>query len=101
VIEPSANGSDPAQLLVEELLRTAFTLSGALISLLEDLPDDAFPGEDQAAVLVEMVAGSSRPAVEAAGETDCRIAIALIGAVRDRALDDLRTAARLAGPDPA
>jgi hypothetical protein len=32
-----------------------------LSSLLEDLPEDAFPGENSGAVLIEMVVGSSRP----------------------------------------
>jgi hypothetical protein len=88
-------GVDAAQALIEELLHTAFSLGGAFVSLLEDLPEDAFAGEDQAAVLIEMLAGSSRPAIDAAGEADCRLATALIGAVRDRVLDDLRAAARL------
>lgn len=85
-----------AQALIEELLHTAFSIGGLFVSLLDDLPEDAFAGEDQAAVLIEMLAGSSRPAVEAAGEAECQTAIALVGAVRDRILDDLRTAARLA-----
>ena len=82
--------------MIEELLRTAFFLEGAFVSLLEDLPEDAFPGEDPAAVLIEMMAGSSRPAVDAAGEAGCRAATELIEAVRERILDDLRDAARLA-----
>jgi hypothetical protein len=69
-----------------------------LSSLLEDLPEDAFPGENSGAVLIEMVVGSCRPAVEAAGEQECWAATALIGAVRDRVLDDLRAAAQLAWP---
>jgi hypothetical protein len=89
---------DVAYVLVEELLLTAFSIGGVLTSLLENLPEDAFPGEDPVVVLIEMITGSSRPAVEAAEESDCRIAIALIGAVRDRVLDDLRAASRLAGP---
>jgi len=85
--------------LIEELLRAAFSLGGVFVSLLEDMPEDAFAGEDQAAVLIEMMAGSSRPAVDAAGEADCRAATALVGAVSDRILDDLRAAARLARQD--
>jgi len=64
-------GADAAQALIEELLHTAFSLG-------------------------EMLAGSSRPVIDAAGEADCRVATALIGAIRDRVLDDLRAAARLA-----
>jgi hypothetical protein len=88
---------DLARTLVEELLRTAFALEGILASLLERLPEDAFPGEDNAPVLVEMVAGTCRPAVEAAGEPVAWGAVALIAAVRDRVVHDLRGAASRAG----
>lgn len=88
--------TDATQILVEELLRTAFSLGGAFVSLLDDLPEDAFPGEDPSAVLIEMVSGTCRPVVEAAGESACWAAASLIGAVRDRVIDDLRAAAELA-----
>lgn len=65
-------------------------------SLLEAMPEQSFPGEDNAAVLLEMVVGSCRPAVEAAGESQCWAAVALIGAVMDRVIADLRAAAELA-----
>lgn len=89
-------GNDAATVFVEELLRTAFSLGGAYVSLLEDLPEDAFPGEDSAAVLIEMLAGSCRPAAQAVGEADCQVATALIAAIRDRVLNDLQVAALLA-----
>jgi hypothetical protein len=95
----SADGTDAAQVLIEELLRTALALGGVLSSLLEELPEGAFPGEENAAVLIEMVVGTCRPVVEAAGEPDCWAATALIGAVRDRVLDDLRAAAELSRQD--
>lgn len=44
------------------------TLADVLGMLLEDLPEDAFPGEEPAEVLVEMLTGTLRPAAEAAGE---------------------------------
>jgi hypothetical protein len=94
-----ADGADAARVLIDELLRTALALGGVLSSLLGELPDGAFQGEDNGAVLVEMLVGSCLPAVEAAGEPDCWAASALIGAVRDRVLEDLRAAAALAGPD--
>ncbi len=78
------------------MLRTTFTLSEVMGTLLEDLLENAFPGEDSAAVLIEMVVGTCRPAVEAAGEPGCWAASALIAAVRDRVLSDLRAAAKLA-----
>jgi hypothetical protein len=93
---PSA---EAAQALIEELLVTALGLGAVLSSLLEEMPEDAFPGEDSAAVLLEMVVGSSRPAAEAAGEMQCWEASALIGAVRDRVLTDLRAAAEVARRD--
>jgi hypothetical protein len=47
--------------VIVELLRTGLTLVDLLSSLLEDLPDDAFPGEENGEVLIEMVAGSCAP----------------------------------------
>ena len=85
-----------ARELIEEIIRTCFTITDTLDDLVDSVPEDAFPGEDSAMVLVEMVAGSCTPAIEAAGEETCRGAIALLGAVRDRFIDDLRTAAALA-----
>jgi hypothetical protein len=86
---------DPGRALIEELLGTAFALMDVMSSLIEDMPEDAYPGENNAAVMLEMVIGSCRPAFEAAGEENCRSAVALVGAVRDRVFDDLRTAAEL------
>jgi hypothetical protein len=94
-----AGDADATHVLIEELLRTSLVLNDVLGALLEELPEDAFAGEDNAAALVEMVVGSCRPAVDAAGEPDCWAATALIAAVRDRILDDLRAAAGLPGPD--
>jgi hypothetical protein len=82
--------------LVEEVLRTALALEEVMVSLLEDLPADAFPGEDPGLVLLEMVVGSVHPAARAAGARECRTATALVGAIRERVLADLRTAAALA-----
>jgi len=95
--ESAPDTVDAARTLIEEMLRTGFALTDLISSLLEDLPAEAFPGEDNAAVLIEMVAGSCLPAVEAAGEQTCRATTALLGAVRDRVLEDLRLAAELAG----
>lgn len=89
-------GVDAARALVQEMMRTGFTFIDLISSLIEELPADAFPGEESGAVLIEMVAGSCLPAIEAVGERECRAATALIGAVRDRVLDDLRLAAQVA-----
>jgi hypothetical protein len=82
--------------LVEEVLRTAIALEGIIASLLRELPEGAFPDEDPALVLLEMVVGSANLAVRAAGERDCHVATALVVAIRERVLADLHTAAELA-----
>jgi len=85
-----------ARAFVEELLRTGLTLVDLLSGLLEDLPEDAFPGEEPGEVLIEMLAGSVAPAIEAAGPRAVEQATALLGAVSDRTLADLRLAAERA-----
>jgi hypothetical protein len=82
--------------LVEEVLRTALALEDVMTALLDELPDHAFPGQDNAHVLLEMVVGSVHPAARAAGPRDCHVATALVGAIRERVIADLRTAAELA-----
>jgi hypothetical protein len=87
---------DATRTLVGELLRSSFALQDMLGALLEQLPDGTFPGEENGDVLIEMVVGSCLPATEAAGLPACRAATTLIAAVRDRVLDDLRSAAEAA-----
>jgi hypothetical protein len=85
-------GMDAARGFVEEVLRTGLLLSTLIGDLLEDMPDDAFPGENPADVLVQMLTGSVRPALEAAGQRTLEEATALLGAMSDRALCDLQAA---------
>jgi hypothetical protein len=96
---PLDRDTDAGRELIEELLRAGLALTDLLSSLLEEIPEGAFPGEDSGEVLMEMVVGSCLPAIEAAGERDCRTAAALIGAIRDRVFDDLRAAAEIARGD--
>jgi hypothetical protein len=93
-----SESNDAAQLLIEEMLRSGLALTSMLASLLEDIPDNAFPGEENGAVLIEMVVGSCRPVVDTVGESECRAAAALLEAVRSKVVDDLRAAALLARP---
>ena len=79
--------------LVEEVLLTALALEDVMTALLAEIPEGAFPGEDNARVLLEMVVGSVHPAARAAGPRDCRTATALVAAIRERVLTDLHTAA--------
>jgi hypothetical protein len=82
--------------LVEEVMLTALALDDVLGSLIAELPDDAFPGEDKTDVVLQMIVGSVVPAARAAGEESCRTATALVAAIRERVLADLHTAAELA-----
>ena len=82
--------------LVQALLHTSLSLQDIYVSLVEEIPADAFPGEDPAEVLLEMISGSACLSIEAAGLELSRAATALIGAVMDRVLGDLRAAAALA-----
>jgi hypothetical protein len=83
--------------LVEEVLRTALALEEVISALLEELPADAFPGrDDPGVVLMRMIVGTVHPAAAVAGVRDCRSAIALVVAIRERVLADLHTAAELA-----
>jgi hypothetical protein len=93
---PAPDDDALARALVERILTTGMMLIDLLTDLVEGLPDDAFPGENPAEVLVEMLAGSSVPAVVAAGPDVAERATALIAAVGECVLGDLRTAVELA-----
>ncbi|HEY0280113.1 MAG TPA: hypothetical protein VGC32_17760 [Solirubrobacterales bacterium] len=81
--------------LVEEVLLTAVALDDVMGALLDEIPEGAFPGEENARVLLEMVIGSVHPAARAAGPRDCQTATALVVAIRERILADLHAAAEL------
>ncbi len=85
--------------LVEQALRTGLMLSGLVGDLLDELPEDAFAGEDQVEVLFEMLVGTVAPVAAAAGAAEVRAATALLGAISDRVLADLHEAMRLAEED--
>lgn len=84
------------QELVDEVILTAVALDNVLGSLLVEVPDGAFPGEDKTDVLLQMIVGSVVPATRAAGEDSCRTATALVAAIRERVLADLHAAAEAA-----
>jgi hypothetical protein len=60
--------------LVEEILLTAMAIDDIVAALLEEIPADAHPGEDDTIVLLQMVIGSALPATRAAGPTALRTA---------------------------
>jgi hypothetical protein len=80
---------------VEEVLRTGIALGDLLGDLIEALPEDAYPGENKAEVLLEMVAGSVQPVLAAAGAETVNEATALIGALFDKTMMDLELAVEL------
>jgi hypothetical protein len=88
--------TEPSRDLVEEIARVGLLITGVLEDLLDGLPDDAFPGESEVEVLLEMMAGTIRPAVTAAGEDTLHELFALLGALSDRILTDLEAAASAA-----
>jgi hypothetical protein len=80
---------------VMAVLRIGLMLEGLLANLLEDLPDDAFPGEDNGVVLIEMLTGTIRPAATAVGERVVREATDLLYASGDLTLEGLEAALAL------
>jgi hypothetical protein len=88
--------TDDVRALTEQVLRTGLMLSHLVGDLLDELPGDAFAGEDQVEVLFEMLVGTIAPVAAAAGPAQVRATTALLGAMSDRVLADLRAAMRLA-----
>jgi hypothetical protein len=85
--------------LTEQALRTGMMLSRLVGDLLDELPEDAFAGEDQVEVLFEMLIGTIAPVAAAAGVEQVRSTTALLGAMSDRVLADLHAAMLLAEED--
>jgi hypothetical protein len=88
--------TEPSRHLVEEIARVGLLITGVLEDLLDGLPEDAFPGESEVEVLLEMMAGTIDPAVRAAGDATVHELLALLGALSDRILTDLREAVNVA-----
>ena len=85
-----------AQIFLEQVLRTGFCLGDLMGDLIEMLSDGAYPDEDKAEVVLEMIAGTITPVIEAAGDDILREATSLLGAMHDRVLFDLRRTVELA-----
>jgi hypothetical protein len=88
---------DEVRTLIEEVLRIGVGLADLIGGLVDELSEDAFPGEDHALVLLDMITGTIRPVADEAGERTVREATALLGAIGERVFSDLRAAAELAG----
>ena len=92
--------ADPAHAFVVEVLRTGLMLTDLVAALIEGIPEDAFDGEETGDVLIDMLAGTVRPAVLAAGPDVVEACTALLGALGDRTLADLKEAGRRAAASP-
>jgi hypothetical protein len=73
----------------DEVLRAGSTLYGIASDLIEDLPPDAFPGEEPAAVVIEALIGTIHTAVGDADPQDLVRASELLARACDRVLEHL------------
>ncbi|HTX30853.1 MAG TPA: hypothetical protein VMD09_05675 [Solirubrobacteraceae bacterium] len=91
----SSEATDQVEEFTIGILRAGSMLFGVASDLIEDLPEDAFPGEDTAAVVIEMLVGTIRTAVESADPQDLERATELLAMACDRVLEHLRLAVAL------
>jgi hypothetical protein len=78
-----------------ELLRTGYMLEGMAADLAETLPATAYPGEEPAAVVMQMITGSIRTALTEADVSDVQRAVELMQEAADRVIEHLRVALAL------
>jgi len=90
-----ANPTEDVAAFTHELLRAGDMMFGIAADLAEELPPDAYPGEEPGAVVIEMLVGTISTAVGDANPSDLRCATELIRAARDRVLEHLRLALEL------
>lgn len=74
------------------LLRTGYMLSHLAADLVDALPDDAYPGEDSAAVVLEMLCGTIASALESADPCAVEQATELLELATERTVEHLRLA---------
>jgi hypothetical protein len=85
----------PARDFVWEMFRIGFALTELASSLVEMLPEDAYPGEEPGEVVLDMMTGTIQPVVDAAGPEVARQTISLMGAAYDRVMADMERALEL------
>jgi DNA-binding MurR/RpiR family transcriptional regulator len=78
-----------------ELLRIGNMLAGLAADLVEELPDEAYPGEEPAAVVMEMITGSIRTALVEVDQSDVQRAVEIMREAADRVIEHLRLALAL------
>lgn len=80
---------------VIKLLSTGCMLSGVIRDLADALPSDAYPGEESADVVVEMVYGSIASALRAVDPEDVETATRLVDLAGKQVLEHLQLACDL------
>jgi hypothetical protein len=93
-MEPTIS-SDHIDAFVIELLRTGVSLSNTAADLIDGLAPDAYPGEDAGNVVLEMMVGTIRTALEGFDPRVVEQATALIGLAAERVIEHLRLALAL------
>ena len=78
-----------------ELLRTGCMLSDLASDLIEAIPPDAYPGEDPAAVVIEMMTGTIGTALADVETREIERATSLISWAADRVIEHLQLALEL------
>jgi hypothetical protein len=91
----SPAGDDQIERFVFALLRTGCMLSELVSGLIEELPAAAYPGEEPAAVIIEMLCGSIRTALALVDVGDVRRAAELIDRAAAGTLEHLQLAREL------
>ncbi|MFZ0971849.1 MAG: hypothetical protein WAN22_06460 [Solirubrobacteraceae bacterium] len=80
---------------VHKLLGTGMMLSELASDLIDALPDDAYPGENPGAVVLEMLCGTIATALGSVDPSDVQRATQLIDLAGERTLEHLRLASEM------
>lgn len=75
---------------VLKLIGTGIWLSELAADLVEALPEDAYPGEDAGAVILEMLCGTAATVLGSIAPRDVERATELIELARDRTVEHLQ-----------
>ncbi len=80
---------------VVELIRTGSVLRDLMSNLVDALPSDAYPGEDPAIVVVEMLCGTIATALWSVEERDVQRATELMSLAEARVFEHLQLASKM------
>lgn len=90
--------ADPAEHIadfVRELLRVGLMLHDMAATMIEDMPADAYPGEDPGRVVLEMISGTIETEIGDDDPGQVSYATQMIGRSADRVIEHLRLALAL------